>query len=616
MWINDGDDGGNHDYSEGNEDVPDMTLFIDGTNAFVDGVCDFLDFFPVHIDAQALFTFLESREEIRTANERGDLTIKLSQADDAVNVVWTSLTRSESGAYQTQNITGCGEWLRKTFINAASEEVPSFGLELPPAFIELMRKNPEQGVILLEGRKRSSAPLVLGLYYDEDICVWKTELQLNILPVEEMYGKIDLRSIGSASRQDASLPHNPAAPNVLFLHGFNVSATEARGWHAEIYKRLYQAGLDMNFYGVTWRGDEALSETLGLPALHYHRNVYNAFKTAPVLAAAVAQLPPASQTAVLAHSLGNMVVSEAINTYGFKPDTYVLLNAAIPSEAFDPTLQDAEANETTLVPQAWREYDSRTYAARWNELFAAAEPQSKMTWAGCFANISQKSPKTQFYNFYSEGDEVFELRSDIESGILPPQYAGTLYWQFEGRAPWNLLATLFPEPTFGRHAWQKQEFLKGTHAIFGTADGGWAFAMNSTIDASGVSTGTPVYDADEANILCTTPDGRDTLKVSPVFSATDMMLYPSPNAQQQQDERYKILAYRIPALSPAMGRTSTLSSGASVRFEMRELEVSKPWPREGGAFPNDWLHSDIKNMAFYYIFERFKTLRTCILSTR
>ena len=135
---------------------------------------------------------------------------------------------------------------------------------------------------------------------------------------------------------------------------------------------------------------------------------------------------------MLAHSLGNIVVSEAICSYGFKPDNYVLLNAAIPAEAFDASLQDATANQATLVPQDWRDYDPRTYASRWNELFSASEPQSQMRWAGLFEDIAQKSPTTKFYNFYSEEDEVFELRNNIEDGLLPPQYRGVLRWQFEG----------------------------------------------------------------------------------------------------------------------------------------------------------------------------------------
>ena len=613
LWINDDDDSVNKDYSEKDEDIPAATLFVDASNGSVDGVCDFLDFFPIHVDAQALLGFLGNREDIRAAYEAGDLTIKLCQADSAIKIVWTSLERGQSGAYLTENCAGCDDNLDKRLLDASTYTVTDDGLELPQKFVKLIRGNPNQGVILAEGIRRSSAPLTLGLYHD-DLCVWKTELPLNVLPVEEMYGRIDLRSVESGSRTDATLAHNPSVPNVLFLHGFNVSEDAARGWHAEMYKRLYQSGLDMNFYGVTWRGDEALSELVGLPALHYHLNVYNAFKTAKAFAAAAKQLPQASQTSVLAHSLGNIVVSEAICSYGFKPDNYVFLNAAIPAEAFDASLQDATANQATLVPQDWRDYDPRTYASRWNELFSASEPQSQMRWAGLFEDIAQKSPTTKFYNFYSEEDEVFELRTDIEDGLFPPQYRGVLRWQFEGWPPWDLLASLVPETSFGRYAWQKQEFLKGTNVVFGTADGGWAFAEKWVSDASsGEEKVVPLYSAQEANAIVTNAANRLILRQAPVFSATAAMLSPDPDPEKQRDERYEILAYRIPALSPVMGRTGTLRNSLEGVMTMSPLNASTTnWGRRSGSLSGKWLHSDIKNMAFYYVWQEFIELSSFI----
>ena len=613
LWINDDDDGCSQDYAEKDEDIPGNSCFSDETNKEVDGVSDLLDFFPIHIDAKALFAFLEKRKEIKEAYANGALTIRLSQADNALNLMWTSLARGESGAYLTQNIAGCGEGLDENLLDASLCEVTANGIELPEKFVDLLRGDPERGVVLVEGRKQSSAPLVLGLYHDDDVCVWKTALPLNVLPVEEMYGRIDLRGITTASWAAATLPHNPSHPNVLFLHGFNVSENAARGWHAEMFKRLYQSGAEMNFYGVTWRGDEALTETVGIPALHYHLNVYNAFRTAPTLASVAAQLPQATETSVLAHSLGNMVVSEAICSYGFMPDNAILLNAAIPAEAFDASMQSAENNKTTLVPLDWRDYDSRTYASRWNELFSPTEPQSKMKWAGLFENIAKKSPKTKFYNFFSSDDEVFEFHPDIEAGFFPPQYRGILEWQLKGYTPLALLKSLFPEVLFSRYAWQKQEYLKGTHAIFGTMDGGWAFALKDAPNAQSEHKLVPLYSPEEANGMVTNATSRLTLKHTPVFSATSSMLSPSADVEKQRDERYEILAYRIPALSPAMGKTGSFQSASAPFFTFGEASTVPNWPRIAPrSYKGRWLHSDIKNMAFPYVFNEFQNLQKCV----
>ena len=81
LWINDDDDGRSQDYAEKDEDIPGASYFSDETNKEVDGVSDLLDFFPIHIDAQALFAFLEKRKEIKETYANGALTIRLSQAD-------------------------------------------------------------------------------------------------------------------------------------------------------------------------------------------------------------------------------------------------------------------------------------------------------------------------------------------------------------------------------------------------------------------------------------------------------------------------------------------------------------------------------------------------------
>ena len=43
--------------------------------------------------------------------------------------------------------------------------------------------------------------------------------------------------------------------NVFFIHGANVSEQDARAWAAVMFKGLYQAGANMEFYPVAWQSD-------------------------------------------------------------------------------------------------------------------------------------------------------------------------------------------------------------------------------------------------------------------------------------------------------------------------------------------------------------------------
>ena len=65
--------------------------------------------------------------------------------------------------------------------------------------------------------------------------------------------------------------------NVFFIHGANVSEQDARAWASEMFKRLWQAGANMEFHPVAWESD------IG-PSYNYQVNVSNAFVTASHLA--------------------------------------------------------------------------------------------------------------------------------------------------------------------------------------------------------------------------------------------------------------------------------------------------------------------------------------------
>jgi len=243
--------------------------------------------------------------------------------------------------------------------------------------------------------------------------------------------------------------------NVVFLHGFNVTPEEARAWHSEMFKRLWQSGSKARFHAVTWRGD------VGWPnALRYHEDVVSAFATAPHLKNYVNGL--SGEKIMMAHSLGNMVVSSAIADHGMGVHKYFMLNAAVPAEAYDPSLwSDSPDASNRLVHDYWRDYTNTCWSAKWHELFAGApsDDRGRLTWKGRFAGVLTG---TAAYNFYSsgdsansaDGDQLFELLEETPATGTPPP--------------------------FRRYAWQKQETHKGRNAFdpAGTSWAGWGFAKH------------------------------------------------------------------------------------------------------------------------------------------
>ena len=351
--------------------------------------------------------------------------------------------------------------------------------------------------------------------------------------------------------------------NVIFIHGANVSLEDERVWASEMFKRLWQAGAKMKFLPVSWESD------IG-PSWNYHQNVSNAF----VMAERIAPVINAEQgrNVVIAHSLGTVVAAAAIQDYGARVDKLIMLNSAIPSEAFVPSLADASP-ENKLVHDEWVEYTNTCWTARWHELFPSGDARSKLTWKGRFANVAPIA-----VNFYSSGDEVLEIYSDAHN---PAWYNG-----FSPSGNWG-----------DRYSWHKQELYKGRKSLLGfigTTDwSGWGFKETAL--------GFKVWSSAEANAVA----------AASVF-ATNMVFNSSPasitNSVASRLETDYHLAQGIPALSPPTGRTDLNTFGV-ISFDMNSSDyMANTWPRAGSGLGGRLLHSDIKNVAYFFVHPVFRKI--------
>jgi hypothetical protein len=156
----------------------------------------------------------------------------------------------------------------------------------------------------------------------------------------------------------------------------------------------------------------------------------------------------------------HMVVSSAIADHGMGVGKYFMLNAAVPSEAYAPALWDVSV-DNMLVHEAWRLYTNVCWSARWHEFFnPQTDTRGRLTWKDRFAAVAAN---TAVYNFWSSGDEVFEL------------YDGT---PFSGSNIQDL----------NRYAWHKQETHKGRGALdpAGTSWAGWGFREFAVMTQTGL----------------------------------------------------------------------------------------------------------------------------------
>lgn len=422
----------------------------DGSDSSINGLRDTVDFFPLAVDLKSLPRLLPPgayRYCLRRAG--GGLKVQCRLP----GVSRTSLR----GFYRDPGLAGA------IVAGPSLVEVSSSGVDLPADWLQQ-----ELPLLFAEGTTSSNAPLELVVRQGGvDLFVYRLPLQ--IASVERMFFRKDLckaaRATAGAGDRLAPdrLPAFTSADDALvFVHGYNISADEARATFAEVYKRLFHSGCNARFYGLNWDGVPP-SPTIGSP--NYHQAVVNAFATAPSLAAFVNSLP--KNRLAIAHSLGNMLVGEAVCSHGAVFSKYIALNAAVALESWGDVVTPADLQQEPLAANgkyfagkagfpynvdidashSWAQYvqagAGKLLASEWHGLFPAGDRRSQLTWRNRFQALPGR---TELYNFYASTEEVLGNLDDdqllFNDGFLTP-----------------------PK----RYAWHKQEKMKGRRHFYNLA---------------------------------------------------------------------------------------------------------------------------------------------------
>lgn len=610
-WVNDDSDSGEAG-DAGKADVPGARtglLEFDGRDPnhednVVNGSRDLVDFFPVLVRLPPV--------------QLGEISsMRLRNVEGAFNVVFTKLGRGNARNYlKVPGLSGCGLGGNEAAASAVTHKVTSAGLDIPSTCFEpeILR----EVVLLVEASKETDSPLELVIEFkngQESTC----SIPVSAHGVEQMFRHVDLTGLAKEYDGSAILPPKPprassvdeptnlpdAGTNgkyFVFVHGYNVDAEEARGWNAEIFKRFYALGSKARFVGVTWNGTPAtlipdfVSE--GYP--DYHKAVFQAFQTGDGLSAALGFMQGTDVT-VSAHSLGNILVSHAIQSGGFRPSRYYMINAVIPMEALDssvlvdpgfepdPDLDPDEQDDRSqmarqMTESSWDDRNPRLFASNWHKLFAGSTTDARkdLKWADAFSSLFQL---TDLYNFYSKGEDVVENPTSRSSFVV---------------------ADMAEKWDKKRGAWGHQEMLKGGAglgaAVMSRVQGGWSANL---LD----------YPSNPAPTKTQAPDSA--LKVNPyfnkflegaLFSADASM---ASNKAAEPKVRYDLLARGIPALSYAAAANKIVAFTDDRNFDMelkgRDFDA---WPVEGheGDRAGKWVHSDFKNVALPYVSKMYQDM--------
>jgi RHS repeat-associated protein len=630
FWINEDNDSSELGYTN---DIPSSTrpdaLKDDEGGLVVDGEDDLEDFFPVYLDLRAaLQTFppLQYSYSIR-------------QPEEAVNIIFSDLEP------QGDQDRRAGAYLRrpevaKHYAESTVIRVTRFGIPVPVGFLEKITSD-GKGVLLVEGKLATDRPLVVEVHDAAGDLKAQGTLNLKTSPVEHMFRMQNLSLAVNPLRlppvnaeqvtiqvENRMFDWNFGPPNFpdaisndswfIFVHGCCTSQEEARGWHSEMFKRMFWSGSRARFLGITWRGDKSTKDFVVLPqgdgkTSDYHQNVIYAFQTGLGLAKFVNNLPGGSRT-IAAHSLGNVLTSAAINdgTDGvprtgdeMSVDAFYMLDAAVPLCAFDPS---HFAGDSMIHPD-WIGHDLHHTAYGWYDTFIgdSGDARSTLTWSGRFADVCSAA---RVVNYYSSGEEVLENND----GGLPSNLSLWEFFAFEpSTGVWK-----------GVRSWAAQELAKGTPLPPGVGlitnkydvHGGWGWNLSEygRLVQPDPGPSTPYHLPPIPTDLST--HALTEFHVQPAFLPFRIsgLLAPEgdPVASQLAADyivRSLLLAEAIPAVSYATG-SNPIAGGVeveNVNIDEEFLDVTT-WPRRfkqptleygiARRLEKRWLHSDVKNVPY------------------
>ena len=206
---------------------------------------------------------------------------------------------------------------------------------------------------IFEGLSKGSGPLTVHLYKAGQCDSSDQGAYLDLAEAVDFY---DHWTVGDTTQNG---PHAPqllhAVQNeesftndyVLFVHGWNQQPWKRRAFAETAYKRMWHHGFRGRFGLFSWP-----TEWVPLPFithLSFDRSELRAWMSAPGLLEVLLDpklQPYAGRIRVVAHSLGNVVVSEALRL-GAETGrsqlvhTYIATQAAVAASAYDPTVGPA-----------------------------------------------------------------------------------------------------------------------------------------------------------------------------------------------------------------------------------------------------------------------------------
>lgn len=559
-----------------------------GDDNVVNGRNDLVNLLPLAIRLQDVLNAWSTHNVKVVVASKAAQTVRRRYAD----ISWDEVRKSVLADVETDDESSWWQVFDDATLNEAHlRYLDASGDELQQTVVN--RSAQGRGVILVEAKHFCKDPFEVRIYVDE-VAVFSSGLDITFTDIDGMYRWHNLRTFaGGGDVADPSgsepVPEPRGLPDsecdnadFFFVHGYNVSEREAREWGRAVFKRMWWSGLKARFHVVTWFGNDTQVYVPGngLVSPDYHVNVEHALKTSTNLCAIASLYGGPNYFA--AHSLGNMLVSSAIQDWSMPFDRYFMINGAVAGEAFDISQQSLSAEyKARMTPTEWTGFRDEFRAADWWETagFESDDARRSLTWKGRFGGVDK------VVNYYSDEDEV------LMCGYGEDRF-----------------------PISRDYAWYNQERYKGVMPdLMGRNEAGWSFNPRYTV---GTQTGQAPSDYEwrpptVAEAEAVTDDPRE----SPIFGPfQDGSLWTTNKVSSiSRDMISQLLADAIPAETlpagyegvPKWNDDESISVNKNMASEFKDNLQIYFW-----ASDKKWIHSFFVQAPYMVVHRLFEDIAT------
>ena len=313
--------------------------------------------------------------------------------------------------------------------------------------------------LLFEGVTEGKGELVMTFWKGDDRIGEGPRVWVDLVDIRKMY---------QSSQDDvfAGAPPDETEQTVVSVHGWNMSPKGSRNYAETMFKRLWHRGFKGRFAYFRWNTYWiTATDVIGTLTTQYFANYNNSeyiawTQGAPALKSFVENLPYDSKN-IAAHSMGNIVVGEAMRL-GMRINNYALMQPAVPAACYD----DRDLLKQTST---YQHSFLGINVTMWDEASPDDDPDAatrNMSYRGMLTDIGQNGNLILFYlPNDSATSNAWELNNDLTkpSGTLSGQFrydrnaptGQKLYRDFGGGVREYTWASRRESSTFACRTWGK-----------------------------------------------------------------------------------------------------------------------------------------------------------------